>query len=146
MPKQTKKYVAGMRIAQTLGIEGNEDQETLYSVLNSYGYFWESDQGEWQRTTEPPDPVTQVLRIRVWADAAKVEAMADQVVAALVASGNEILDISKPYPCRPPKQLESRIYLTFRMRPTAPAFQRPTSQGHIWQEPRPYDAVMGNRR
>ena len=146
MPRQTRKYVSAMRIAETLGIESRDSQENLYDDLNSRGYFWESDQGEWQRTTEPPDPVTEVLRIRVWADAVKVEAMADQVVAALVASGNEILDISKPYPCRPPKQLESRIYLTFRMRPTAPAFKVAMGQDHIWQEPKPYDAVIGNKR
>lgn len=146
MPRQTRKYVAAMRIAETLGIESRDSQENLYDALNSRGYFWESDQGEWQRTTEPPDPVTEVLRIRVWADASKVEAMADQVVAALTGCGHEILEISKAYPCRPPKQLESRVYLTFKMRPTGPSFQMPMGQDHIWQEPRPYDAVIGSKR
>lgn len=116
MPRQTRKYVEAMRIASTLGIQGHEDQETLYRALNTQGYYWDSRREMWEHNHEPPHPPTDLVKIRVWAETTKVKQMADLIIDEMEASRKcEFIERSEPYQCHPPKQLESRIYLTFRM-------------------------------
>ena len=49
----------------------------------------------------------------MWAKAELVEELAQHLVEQSVEIGLRLVEKSKPYPCRPPNQLESRIYLTF---------------------------------
>jgi hypothetical protein len=51
--------------------------------------------------------------VRVWADKNKVENAADLFIENVESMGLKLLERSNSYPCRPPNQLESRIYLTF---------------------------------
>ena len=50
--------------------------------------------------------------IRVWADASQVEAQADEVIKGLRGKFR-LIGRNGPYPCRPPQQRESRVYLEF---------------------------------
>lgn len=59
----------------------------------------------------PADPPSNLIRVRLWADASHVEQLADTVTQMLETSGYRVLERSN-YPCRPPKQLEARVYLT----------------------------------
>ncbi len=59
------------------------------------------------------DPPTELIRLRVWADARFVEQVADECVFAVAAKGLRLVEKSDPYNCRPPKQLEARVYLSF---------------------------------
>ena len=107
--KRTKKYVAAEAIALALGIEVNDD---IYRNLEQHNYFWHSEEGDWFKAG-PPEPPTNLIRIRLWADGEKVKEDCDILLHALKGHGFVLEERSEPYACRPPKQLESRIYLTF---------------------------------
>lgn len=114
MPKMTVKYRTALVALECERLSTSGDQETIYNRLMQAGYYWDSKQGVWiQTASEPGDPASPIIRIRVWADAYKVEAVASQVCAAMTGKGYRLLEQSIAYPCRPPKQAESRIYLSF---------------------------------
>lgn len=115
MPKMTKKYTEALRTGRQAGIRtGAGDQEWLYRILAEQGYQWNSDAGEWQHLPSlPEDEPSPLIRVRVWAEASIVGLMADGIEAALQQAGLRLVERSVPYPCRPPQQRESRIYLTF---------------------------------
>lgn len=114
MPKQTRKYVTACEIAERLNIAERDNQETLYRLLNEQGYYWDSGLQQWQELSQDADPPTDLIRVRVWAEDSKVRGAAYQLRVAMEAQGYIFLEQSEVYPCRPPKQLESRIYMTFR--------------------------------
>ena len=114
MPKRTIKYVRALALADYLEITDIGNQERLYRLLSEQGYFWDAATQNWEQINEPADPPTQLVRVRIWTNLTKVKAAAHQVKTVLEQSGYELIEQSEPYPCRPPKQLESRIYLTFK--------------------------------
>lgn len=116
MPKLTLKYSSALEIAKKLKIVQVDNQERLYCELNQVGFFWNPEIKIWVRSQEPADPPTDLIRIRVWADSKKVTRAAIQIKSVLEQSGFEFIEQSEAYVCRPPKQLESRIYLTFKQR------------------------------
>ncbi len=107
--KRTRKFVAAEAIALEIGVEVNDD---IYRNLEQYNYFWNSEEGEWYKAGSPDLP-TNLIRIRLWADGEKVKQDCDKLLHALASQGFVLEERSEPYACRPPKQLESRIYLTF---------------------------------
>ena len=114
MAKLTKKYSAAMIAAQKHNIPMNGNQEELYASLNKAGMIWDSNQSKWlDITNEHADPASDVLRVRVWAKTEDVEKQAGHIMQALLSSGYILVERSQPYVCRPPKQLESRVYLSF---------------------------------
>lgn len=114
MPKMTVKYKRAVDIANALNIDASRrDQPSLYAQLNEAGYFWDSDGQIWQQVTEPADPPTELIRVRVWAETSRVADAATDIVSSMELDGYRLLDQSDAYQCRPPKQLESRIYLSF---------------------------------
>ena len=62
---------------------------------------------------EPPDEPTELIKLRLWADGENVEALANNFSNVVTSLGYKLLERSKPYPCRPPQQRESRIYMSF---------------------------------
>ncbi len=119
MPKMTAKWKAALSTARKVWklsaseVQRFEMQELLYERLVEAGYLWDSTQQEWiELKAEPADPPGETIRIRVWADAEVVQEAADDMLASLKRRGFRMVEMSKPYPCRPPKQLESRIYLS----------------------------------
>lgn len=114
MPKLTRKYKTALSLANQLDISERDNQERLYRLLNEAGYFWDASTQAWQQLTTDADPPTELIRVRVWAESSKVSGAAYQMRVAMEEIGYQFLDQSDPYPCRPPKQLESRIYLTFK--------------------------------
>lgn len=114
MPKQTRKYRSACELADQLAIALCENQETLYRQLNERGHYWDASTQAWQHLAEDADPPTELIRVRVWAEASKVDGAAYQIRLGLEEQGYQFLEQSKSFPCRPPKQLESRIYLSFK--------------------------------
>lgn len=89
-------------------------RKTLYSRLIEAGMIWDSKIGVWLKLSdEPADPASPLVRIRVWAEKGKAGVLAELVKEGLVYYGPyDLVEMSQPYPCRPPKQNEERIYLT----------------------------------
>ena len=56
------------------------------------------------------------VQIRVQADNETAEHVVAAVVLGMRKAGFELVDQSAPYPCRPPRQEQHRIYLTFSAR------------------------------
>lgn len=113
MPKMTRKYSAAQNKAFQIKISIPNDAEQLYKALVEIGYQWDSDKGKWTYLpAEPADAPTDLLMVRVWAEKELVAHAADRIVKHM-ASAYQLIERSDPYPCRPPKQLESRIYLKF---------------------------------
>lgn len=114
MPKATRKYKTAIELADQLGIPERDNQETLYRLLNEQGHYWDASTQAWTQLTGPADPPTELIRVRVWAETSKVGGAAYQLRVVMEETGYQFMEQSEPYPCRPPKQLESRIYLTFK--------------------------------
>jgi hypothetical protein len=113
MPKMTAKYSAARMTAlkESLDISGN--QEDLYQRLQKAGWFWDSDKKSWwYAPEEAADPATPLIMIRVWADLEVVEEAADEIIGKTKRYFS-LVEKSPVYPCRPPKQLEGRVYLKF---------------------------------
>jgi hypothetical protein len=55
-----------------------------------------------------------VVHVRVKADQMVAEAVATAIGENLEAQGYEVIEQTQPYPCRPPNETESMIYLTIR--------------------------------
>ncbi len=107
--KRTRKFVAAEKIAFKIGLV-IDDQ--IYENLQFNNYFWDSKQGIWFEGDEP-EPPTNLLKIRAWAEQKFVQSDANNIIQALETLGYRIEEKSEEYTCRPPKQLEARIYLTF---------------------------------
>lgn len=114
MPKQTRKYRTACELADHLNISDRTNQETLYRLLNEQNYYWDSGTQAWQLLQQDANPPTELIHIRVLAETSRVEGAAYQVRVAMEEQGYQFMEASSPYPCRPPKQAESRIYLTFK--------------------------------
>jgi hypothetical protein len=115
--RRTKKYVAAESFFRGAGIRISGDAEEMYQTMADHGYQWNSESGTWDDWgAMPRDQPTELIRVRAWARAEAVEMVADGITEAMLAAGLVLVERSKPYPCRPPKQLESRVYLTFGAR------------------------------
>lgn len=107
--RQTQKYTKACELA-TLP---HQDQDSLYKQLNDLGFFWNSRLQQWERDDRLADPPSDLIKIRVWAASDKVEQAADILIESARAYGLKLQERSQVYACRPPKQADSRIYLTF---------------------------------
>lgn len=133
MPKMTAKYSSALTVARRAGIPVSNDQEVLYKHLNENGLWWDSKAGDWiDFSAAPANEPTPKLMIRVWAEGKIVESRADEVIKGL--RGNfKLISRKGPYPCRPPEQLESRVYLEF-----LPGDDTKSSRDEIIRENDPY--------
>ena len=114
MAIMTVKYTAAVHLASNLRIHPSEDQNALYARLMQRGYLWDSQQAVWvELADEPANPPTQLVSIRVWADKNSVEQVADDLVRAMQRHGLRLEKRSQVYLCRPPQQLEGRVYVVF---------------------------------
>jgi hypothetical protein len=117
MPKMTAKYSGAIRCAHNHNLPASttKNQEELYQLLQSNGFFWDSQAKQWEEfDIEDADEPTLLIMVRVWADAEIVEEAADDIVRELKHKYRwQLVEKSTPYPCRPPKQRESRVYLKF---------------------------------
>ena len=107
--KKTAKY---SKACQVLTFP-HEHQEQLYSELNRLGWYWQPKKKEWERDDTPAKAATKLVRVRVWAAKDSVENAAELFLEGAEGNGLRLIEKSPPYPCRPPNQLESRIYLVF---------------------------------
>lgn len=132
MPKNTAKYSGACQKANELNIPIGQHQEELYQALNSQGFYWNSKEKSWEKLDEEADPPTELIRIRVWTDARFVEKVANECIESLAQKGMRLVEKSEVFKCRPPKQLEARIYLTFQKEP------------ENIQKPQEHDVVLGS--
>ncbi len=107
--KRTQKYSQACEI---LTIR-HSTQDELYNELNRLGWYWEPDIKKWNRDTTKANPPTNKIRVRVWGDAQKIREIAQHFVEAGTDRGLRFVEMSEPYPNRPPNQNESRVYITF---------------------------------
>jgi hypothetical protein len=113
MAVRTRKYVIAVETAKGLNLLIPETAEALYTALNHRNFFWDREENRWVPGSEPDEP-TDRIRIRVWAESSKVSEVANNLIRRMTQAGYVLTEKSEPYLCRPPKQAESRIYLTFR--------------------------------
>ena len=107
--KRTKKYLGATAILTF----PHSTQNELYQELNRLGWFWNSKINQWERDDRQPTS-NSLIKVRVWAKKELVEIVAQHLIESSEEIGIYLVEISTPYPCRPPHQLESRIYLTFQ--------------------------------
>lgn len=114
MPRMTLKYKAALPLAHRLEVAADGDQNDLYRELERLNWHWNSDTGQWEQwADQPADDPTEFISIRVWADAEIIPEAVEAVVHGLQSAGLRLVEQSPPYPCRPPKHLEARVYLKF---------------------------------
>ncbi len=106
--RQTEKYRKAVEI---LKYPHNSHQE-LYSEMNRLSYYWDAKNRKWERDDRLADPPMDGVKIRLWANNDEVQDYSELITQLLKAEGYTIVDKSEPYQCRPPKQNESRIYLS----------------------------------
>jgi len=114
MPRLTRKYSSAIDLLQSLQLPLSGNQEEIYDRLNQQSYYWDSALKNWIKNDISPDSPTELIRVRVWADSRFVEVVAQDCIQSLASKGFRCVDKSEAFPCRPPKQLESRIYLSFQ--------------------------------
>lgn len=116
MPRMTAKYRAAITTAHNkrLPAKDTANQDELYELLQQNGYFWDSGSKQWDyHDPAQADPPTPLVMVRVWADLDHVEGYAQQVIAECSKKIGPLVEQSRVYPCRPPKQQEGRVYLKF---------------------------------
>ena len=125
-------------LAKVHKISANLDsQQALYQALNTAGFYWNSKAKGWDdHRNTPINPPTSVIRIRVWADGQIVGQIASSIAEFLKTHGLQMLNQTEAFPCRPPSQKESRIYLEFS------SGQADTDTAQL--APRPGDMVLGS--
>ena len=107
--KRTKKYTGATEILTF----PHSSQDELYTELNRLGWYWSSKKSQWERDDRQAID-NNLVKIRVWAKKEIVEELAQHFIESGVDRGLKFIEKSAPYPCRPPNQLESRVYLTFQ--------------------------------
>jgi hypothetical protein len=114
MVRHTQKYVAALEIAALLNVVPPPSSEELYAVLTQARYYWDAKTQSWVFVTEPSQPPTEFVRLRVWASEQVVQLEADKLILAIERTlGWQCIERSAVYPCRPPKEKEARVYLLF---------------------------------
>ena len=125
--RKTQKFRYAARLYYQLKLtEKFNNQEQLYSLLISNNYYWNSQEKIWEKGGIP-EPPSELVKIRITCDRDRL----DSVVKNMSIKGLYLLEISDPFPCRPPRQNDIRVYLSFK----------PLSQ--IF--PLSSDAVLGNQ-
>ena len=107
--KQTQKYSGACNILTY----PHSNQHELYQELNRLGWWWDAKKKKWERDDTPAREATNLIRVRVMASSKKISEVAQHFVEASNDMGLRLVEQSEPYPCRPPNQNESRVYLSF---------------------------------
>ena len=130
--KHTKKFDSAHQKAIELNIISRKDaiesQDWLYQKLMEFGCFWDSKQGKWVTVaSEPANAPTPLIRVRVWGATGEGLDEAVRTVKGAFGNGFDLINQSMPYICRPPQQLESRVYLEFKR-------IQAMTQDELWKE------------
>ena len=57
--------------------------------------------------------MNKIIKVRLIADKNNINSIAEKTINTMAVAGFKFIEKSKKYPCRPPNENESRIYLTF---------------------------------
>lgn len=111
MIKRTRKYLKALEVSADFS-HGTSDE--LYQHMIAQGYYWDENCGLWiQGADQKNDPPSTQIKVRLWADKNQVENISNKVIEAVTDQGFRFIEKSIPYPCRPPKANDARVYLTF---------------------------------
>lgn len=116
MTRMTKKFSEAVHRLNVMGVRRPHemDAEAAYKKLADAGYLWDSKQGLWIKLADQPsDPASPMIRVRVWAPQGESAEVAGYISQAMRRAGFRVVEQSDPYPCRPPKQLEERTYVSY---------------------------------
>lgn len=131
--KQTEKLRKAEQIYSQLGLkEKYSNQEQLYNLLIANNHFWNSQEKRWFNGGEA-EPPSKLIKIRVTTAEYKIELVVEALIKVLEQSNLRLVEQSLPYPCRPPKQNDSRVYLTCE------------NTGELRGNPKSYDVVLGGK-
>ncbi|MDJ0662837.1 MAG: hypothetical protein QNJ42_25620 [Crocosphaera sp.] len=53
-----------------------------------------------------------LIKLRIWGKSNHIEQDTKEIIKALESIHYQVIEVSKPYQCRPPNNDESRTYLT----------------------------------
>jgi hypothetical protein len=111
--KQTRKFASAEKLYNKLSLtQKYRSQDALYEILGEQGYYWERKAQRWQDGGESHPPST-VISISVSTGYDRLSEVAEILTEALEGYDLELIEQSRAYPCRPPKQNDSKMYLTF---------------------------------
>ena len=118
--RKTKKLVKAQETIRNLSISnqvttiGAMNAEVYYEVLQKNNYFWNSQTQEWEKAVNP-DPPKQIIEIRIRTEGDWLinSDLLCRIERAMDAIKLKTVNKSKPYPQRPPNQLDSAIYYQF---------------------------------
>jgi hypothetical protein len=111
MIKQTRKYLKALEVSDDFF---HHTSDELYQYLTVQGYYWDANCGLWIKAADQSnDPPSTQVKIRIWADKNQVIEIAEKAIEALTDQEFRFIEKSIPYPCRPPKANDARVYLTF---------------------------------
>jgi hypothetical protein len=108
--KKTQKLQAARKLADSTV----KDSE-LYEYLNKEGYIWDTATKQWELVRQKAHDPTDLIKIRIWTNGERISALVHDFLIQM-DSDFRLVERSNPYPCRPPKQNDSRVYLTFERR------------------------------
>ena len=112
-PRTTKKYLAALELPVFFAIDNKGTHADLYHHLNSIGWYWDVALKKWEHREIAANSPTQQVRIRIWANSLTIDSVAQDLQWFLEESGYQISQPTREYSCSPPRQNESRVYLTF---------------------------------
>lgn len=110
MIRKTKKYIAAKAVAEHHGLSIEGNNQDLYDRLEQNNFQWNCREQAWEAVTEP-EATSKFVYVRVMTAGDAVAAHADKIKELLGKEGYQSFSISRPEPCRPPKQGDSRIYI-----------------------------------
>lgn len=109
-----KKHADALEIASILGLREINLREHLYHELNRLGYFWKSATRTWELYTIPDAPPPyEPMRIHLWANQDRVDALVDEVIEQLASAGIYVVGRSESIPSKPPEDFNSFVVLRF---------------------------------
>ena len=103
--KKTNKLIKALEILPLC------DHTKIYQELNTKGYVWDTKKKRWYKVKQTPI-TSHLVNIRISANHENIDAIVDDLLERL-PSDWRLDSRSNPYPCRPPNQKESRVYLSF---------------------------------
>ncbi len=115
----THKYSSAQEIARVLSMGNFNTREHLYYELNRLGYFWKSSKQQWERYEIVGEaPPYEPMRIHLWANQDRVDAIVDEVIEQLASVGIYMVGRSDSIPSKPPEDFNSFVVLRFISKPS----------------------------
>lgn len=114
MPKWTRKYREAFDLADQLLIAERDNQDSLYRLLNEAGFYWDFNAGAWYRKSNLQSRGSYLVKTYFKREPTGGYEVFLYLRRHLERQGYLIAEDSLVYIYQPPKQLISRVYITFK--------------------------------